>query len=89
MLVIEICRTQSNWARVYKNMRAYNSSKMFFETASKKGNFSRSDRQIARDALKIIIECFNLVHYDGAPKRDFYVLVISEDDTKKVMKIFA
>lgn len=89
MLVIEICRTSSNWARVYRNKRAYNSGKMFFETNSKPGRHSRSDRQIARDALKIIVECFYLVRHDGAPKRDFIVLVIPEDDLKTEMKIFA
>jgi hypothetical protein len=89
MLIIEVCRTQSNWARVYKNRRAYNAGKMFFETSSRSGHFSRSDRQIARDALKVMVEIFYLVHFDGAPRRDFEVLVISEDDTEKKIKIFA
>jgi hypothetical protein len=89
MIIIEICRTASNWARVYKNRRAYNAGKMFFEISSKPGHFSRSDRQIARAALKVMVEIFYLTHYDGAPRRDFEVLVIAEDDTEKKMKIFA
>lgn len=85
MIVIEICRTSSNWSRVYKNMRAYNSGKMWFETASEPGRDSRSATRIAMHTIKIMKEIYWRVRLTGHDARDFVLIVIDQDEMGNTM----
>lgn len=84
LMVIEVCRTATAWARVYKNRAMYTKGKMFFETRSVPLKYS--DMKVAACAAGILVDAYWIVRMGGFQRHSLKaVLVDTEGNEQEII----